>query len=128
VNTYLNFRGSCSGAFGYYEQHLGARTIMMMKYGQAPDQNPFGPEWMDNVMHATISIGDSELMGTDIPHAEPMRSAYLTLTMNSDREVERVFSALADGGQVFTPVQETFFESAIAGSVWYQLDDSSPTS
>jgi PhnB protein len=101
---------------------------MMMKYGQAPDQNPFGPEWMDNVMHATISIGDSELMGTDIPHAEPMRSAYLTLTMNSDREVERVFSALADGGQVFTPVQETFFESAIAGSVWYQLDDSSPTS
>jgi PhnB protein len=62
-------------------------------------------------MHATISIGDSELMGTDIPYAEPMRSAYLTLNMDSDSEVERVFSALADGGQVFTPMQETFFAS-----------------
>jgi len=111
MNTYANFRGTCSQAFGYYEQHLGAKIGMMMKYGQAPDQSPFGPEWKDKVMHATISIGDSELMGTDIPYAEPMRSAYLTLNMDSDSEVEPVFSALADGGQVFTPMQETFFAS-----------------
>jgi PhnB protein len=112
VNTYVNFRGTCSEAFGYYEQQLGARIGMMMKHVQAPDQSPFGPEWKDKVMHATISIGDSELMGTDIPHAEPMRSPYLMLTMDSDSEVERVFSALADGGQVFTPIQETFFASS----------------
>jgi PhnB protein len=45
MNTYANFRGTCSEAFGYYEQHLGAKIGMMMKYGQAPDQSPFGPEW-----------------------------------------------------------------------------------
>jgi len=50
-------------------------------------------------------------MAADIPHAEPMRSAYLTLTMDSDTEAERAFSALADGGQILMPLEETFFAS-----------------
>jgi PhnB protein len=50
-------------------------------------------------------------MAADIPNAEPMRSAYLTLRMDSDTEAERVFSALCDGGRVFMPLQETFFAS-----------------
>ena len=50
-------------------------------------------------------------MGADIPNAEPMRSAYLTLGMESDNEAERVFAALSDGGQVFMPMEETFFAS-----------------
>ena len=48
-------------------------------------------------------------MGADIPNAEPMRSAYLSLGVDSDAEAERIFSALSDGGQVFMPMQETFF-------------------
>jgi PhnB protein len=31
--------------------------------------------------------------------------------MDGDNEAERVFSALADGGQVLMPMQETFFAS-----------------
>jgi uncharacterized glyoxalase superfamily protein PhnB len=50
--------------------------------------------------------------GADIPHAEPTRSAYLTLNLDGDSEAERVFSAPANGGQVFTPMQETFFASS----------------
>ena len=38
-----------------------------------------------------------------------MRSAYLTLNVESDAEAERIFAALTDGGQVFMPMQETFF-------------------
>ncbi len=40
-----------------------------------------------------------------------MRSAYLTLNTDSDNEADRVFAALSDGGQVFMPIQETFFAS-----------------
>jgi PhnB protein len=40
-----------------------------------------------------------------------MRSAYLTLHVDSDIEAERVFSALSDGGQVLMPMEETFFAS-----------------
>jgi len=60
-------------------------------------------------LHARIVIGDDELMAADIPGAEAMRSAYLTLRMDSDIEAERVFSALCDGGRVLMPMEETFF-------------------
>jgi PhnB protein len=66
------------------------------------------------VLHARISIGDTELMGADIPNAQPMRSAYLSLSVQSDAEAERIFSALSDGGEVFMPMQETFFATRFA--------------
>jgi PhnB protein len=111
MNTYVNFAGSCAEAFRYYEKHLGAKIVMIMTHGQAPDQSRVSPEWKDAVLHARISIGDTDLLGADIPKAEPMRSAYLTLGMESDSEAERVFAALSDGGQVFMAMQETFFAS-----------------
>jgi PhnB protein len=111
MNTYVNFHGTCSEAFRYYEKHLGAKIGMIMTHAQSPDQSRVNPEWKDLVLHARISIGDTELMAADIPNAEPMRSAYLTLKMDSDMEAERVFSALSDGGQVLMPIQETFFAS-----------------
>lgn len=69
------------------------------------------PSWKDAVLHAQISIGDTELMGADIPNAEPMRSAYLSLSVDSDAEAERIFAALSDGGRVLMPLEETFFAS-----------------
>jgi PhnB protein len=84
---------------------------MMMTHGQAPDQSRIKPEWKDAVLHARISIGGVDLMAADIPNAEPMRSAYLTLSMDSDAEAERVFSALSDGGKILMPMEETFFAS-----------------
>ena len=109
MNTYVNFAGKCADAFHFYEQHLGGKIGMMMTHGQAPEQSRVNPEWKDAVLHARISIGGTELMGADIPSAEPMRSAYLSLGVESDAEAERVFSALSDGGEVFMPMQETFF-------------------
>jgi PhnB protein len=111
MNTYVNFAGTCSEAFRYYEKHLGATIGMMMTHGQAPDQSRINPEWKDAVLHARISIGGTDLMAADIPNAQPMRSAYLTLSMDSDTEAERVFYALSDGGQVLMPIEETFFAS-----------------
>jgi PhnB protein len=114
LNTYVNFAGKCAEAFRFYEQHLGGRIVMMMTHGEAPDQTHIKPEWKDAVLHARISIGDTELMGADIPHAQPMRSAYLSLGVQSDGEAERIFSTLSEGGEVFMPIQETFFATRFA--------------
>jgi PhnB protein len=111
MNTYVNFSGQCAEAFRYYEKHLGAKVGMMMTHAQSPEQSRANPDWKDKVLHARISIGDTELLAANIPNAEPMRSAYLTLTVDSDSEAERTFSALCDGGRVFMPIQETFFAS-----------------
>jgi PhnB protein len=111
MNTYVNFRGTCAEAFRYYEAHLGGKVGMLMTHGQSPDQSAVDPGWRDAVLHARITIGDTELWAADIPNAEPMRSAYITLRMNSDKEAERVFSALSDGGRVLMPMREKFFAS-----------------
>jgi PhnB protein len=111
LNAYVNFSGSCADALRYYEKHLGAKVGMMMTHAQSPEQSRVPASWKDAVLHASVTIGGSELMAADIPNAEPMRSAYLTLKMDSDAEAERVFSALSDGGKVFMPMQETFFAS-----------------
>jgi PhnB protein len=111
LNTYVNFGGNCADAMRYYEKHLGAKVSMMMSHAQSPEPSRVPVEWKDSVLHARVFIGDNELMAADIPNAEPMRSAYLTLRMDSDPEAERAFSALSDGGRVLTPIQETFFAS-----------------
>jgi PhnB protein len=111
MNTYVNFRGNCVEAIRFYEAHLGAKPGMMMTNAQSPEASRIGPDWKDAVLHAQLTIGGAELMAADIPNAEPMRSAYLTLNMDSDNEAERVFIALSQGGRTLMPIQETFFAS-----------------
>jgi len=129
LNTYVNFGGNCAEAFRYYEKHLGAKPGMMMTHAQSPDQSNMDPKWKDAVLHATITIGGTELMAADIPNAEPMRSSYLSLRVESDAEAERVFSALSDGGKVLMPIQETFFATRFGqlrdrfGMNWMILHD-----
>ena len=64
LNTYVNFAGKCMEAFRFYEKHLGGKIGMMMTRGELPDQSRVKPEFKDAVVHARISIGDTELMGS----------------------------------------------------------------
>ncbi len=114
LNTYVNFAGRCAEAFRFYEKHLGGKVGMVMTRGELPDQTQVKPESKDAVVHARISIGETELIGSDVDGAQPMRSAYLSLSVQSDSEAERIFLALSDGGEVFMPMQETFFASRFA--------------
>jgi PhnB protein len=74
--------------------------------------NPHPAEVQHFMLHGRIAIGDTVLMASDVPPPmkwEPMRSAYLTLSVTSDEEAERIHAALADGGEVFMPMEETFY-------------------
>jgi len=113
LHTYLNYGGNCEQAFRFYEQHLGGKITMMMKHGENPTPGQVPPEWGNAVLHARMQLGGTELLGADIPpdRFQPIRSAYLSLAVESDSEAERVHDLLADGGQIFMPMQETFFAS-----------------
>ena len=56
-----------------------------------------------------MTVGETELLGADIPDAQPMRSADLTLIVGSIEEAERTYATLSDGGEIFMPMAETFF-------------------
>ena len=38
-----------------------------------------------------------------------MRSVYLSLSVGSTDEAERIHKLLSEGGEIFMPMQETFF-------------------
>jgi PhnB protein len=130
LHTYLNYGGNCEQAFKFYEKHLGGKITMLMRHGEQPGgaQN-VGAEWANKVLHARMDLGGTELLGADIPadRFAPIRSAYLSLTLDGDPEADRVFALLSDGGQVFMPMQETFFASRFAmlrdkfGTSWMLL-------
>ena len=129
LDIYLNYPGNCEQAFRFYEQHLGGRITMMMRHGQQPNQANVPADWTQAILHARIEIGQTVLMGADIPSAEPMRSAYLALSVDSDEEAERLYALLSDGGQIFLKMEETFFASRFAmlrdrfGTSWMLLHE-----
>jgi PhnB protein len=97
LDIYLNYRGNCEQAFRFYEQHLGGRITTMMSLGEQPARADVPEDWKKAILHARIEIGNTVLMGADIPGAEPMRSAYLTLSVGSDEEAERLYELLSEG-------------------------------
>ena len=111
LDIYLNFPGRCEEAFRFYEQHLGGRITSMMRHGDAPQPSGIAPDW---ILHARIEIGGTVVMGADVPGAEPMRSAYLTVTVDADAEAERLYALLGDGGEIFMKMEQTFFASRFA--------------
>ena len=127
LDVYINFKGNCEEAFRFYEQHLGGRIAMMMKHREQP--NPQLPaEWADKILHAQLELGaGAVLLGADIPNAEPMRSAYASLTLDTVEEAERVYAVLAEGGQIFMKMAATFFSPRFAmlrdrfGTSWMLL-------
>jgi PhnB protein len=126
LDIYINYAGNCEQAFQYYERQLGGKITGLTRHGGQP--NPNIPEdWNEKVLHARMELGDTIIMGADIPNAEPMRSAYLTLSLDSVEEAERVYAVLADGGKIFMKMEETPFALRFAmlrdkfGTSWMLL-------
>src|SRR5712664_2451843 len=106
--TQLNFGGNCAEAFRFYETHLGGRITMMMTQSQAPG----APSGVGNgIIHARMDIGDTVLIANDVPPStfQKIRSVYLYLSVDSTEEAERVHKALAEGGEIYMPLEETFY-------------------
>lgn len=133
IYTYLNYGGNCRQAFQFYEEHLGGRITMLTTHGEMPAPGNVPAERRNDVLHARIEIGETVLLGADVPpeRFQPMRSAYLSLLLDSDEEAERLYALLADGGQIFMPMEETFFAHRFAmlrdrfGTSWMLLHERS---
>jgi len=132
LDIYVNYRVNCEQAFRFYEQHLGGRITGMVRHAEQP--NPSIPaDWQEKVLHARIEIGATMLMGADIPQAEPMRSAYLTLSLDREEDAERVYALFADGGEIFMKMEKTAFANRFAmlrdrfGTSWMLLHQAEPT-
>jgi PhnB protein len=111
LTTYLNYGGNCEEAFRFYEKHLGGKITRLITWAQQPDTSNVPSGWEKAILHARIELGGTELAAADVPgdRFQPMRSAYLTLSVDSIEEAERIHALLSEGGQIFMPMEETFF-------------------
>jgi PhnB protein len=114
VQPYLFFDGRCEEAVEFYQGALGAKVEMLMRFKDAPEAPPPGmvPRGSEHkVMHACLRIGEAAVMASDGRcQGQPSFSGFsLSLTAPDAAEADRLFAALAEGGQVQMPLGKTFF-------------------
>ncbi len=116
INPYLTFDGRCEEAFKFYEQCLGGKITMMMNHRGTPAEQHSPPEWLDKIMHARMTVGDSQLMGSDAPpgHFKQPQGISVSIQFKDVAEGERVYKALSEKGTVQMAFQKTFWSPGFA--------------
>lgn len=116
IQPYLFFEGRCEEAIEFYRGALGAKVEMMMRYKDGPQPPPPGmlpPGSESKVMHASFQIGDATVLASDGRcSGKPQFEGFsLSLTVADEAQADRLFNALAEGGEVRAPLTKTFFSS-----------------
>jgi PhnB protein len=113
VQPYLNFNGRCDDAIAFYSAALGAEVTTLMRFKDCPESPMASPDSAEKVMHMELRIGDTVVLGSDAEcTGQPtFQGISLALTLATDGEAERAFTALAHGGEVQMPLTRTFFSS-----------------
>ena len=114
IQPYLFFEGRAEEAAEFYKSKLGAQVEMLMRNKDAPDKPPPGmlpPNSENKVMHMALKIGSSTILGSDgnCSGKPNFQGVSLSLTVRDEAEANKVFAALAEGGQVHMPLTRTFF-------------------
>lgn len=113
LTPYLFFAGNCEEAIEFYKEALGADVKMMMRFCDSPEPPPPGviPEdWDDKVMHVEFEVYGNLLMASDgCSEMGKMQGFGISLSFETEEEVDRAFNALSDGAKITMPLDKTFW-------------------
>ena len=113
IEPYLQFNGNCAQALEYYRQHLHGTDLCLMPFRGSPGQEQVKEDWYDKIMHGSVQLGPTTLMGSDggctEDGAKGMSGSSVCLTLDTPEEAERAFDALARDGNIQMPLEETFW-------------------
>jgi PhnB protein len=111
LSPYLSFNGQCEAAFKFYEQCLNGKIVTMLTHAGTPMENQVPAEWRDKILHASLAVGTTVLMGADAPpeHFQETKGCSVLIGIEDPVEAERIFHALAENGTVRMPMQKTFW-------------------
>lgn len=117
LHAYLNFDGRTEEALTFYADVLGGTLGEVHRFGSMPEDAgfPLTPEQKERVMHVGLELPDGQmLMGSDVlagfgpPRVEGTNFS-LSVHPASRADADRIFGALADGGQVTMPLEDQFW-------------------
>src|SRR6516162_2339975 len=114
VQPHLCFEGRCDEALEFYRKALGAEVQFLLRFNEMPGGCPPGsiaPGTENKVMHACVRIGDSTIMASDgrCTGKGGFQGIQLAIQTPDIARVERMFSALSEGGKVQMPLAKTFW-------------------
>lgn len=116
TNTYLNFNGHCEEAFNFYKSVFGGEFTYIGRFGEMPPSEEFSVSEADKdkVMHVSLPIGSSVLMGSD--NGEHYEASFVkgnnfsvSINAESREEADKLFNGLSVGGQATMPMSDTFW-------------------
>ena len=116
LDTYLNFNGNCREVFEFYRVVFGGAFTVMQTFRDGPSDMGVVEEELDQIMHVSLPVGTSVLMGSDIPSqfAQPPvigNNILISISLDSKQEADRIFAELSEGGSVSLPMQDMFWGS-----------------
>jgi PhnB protein len=116
---YVMFYGDCAEAFAFYAGVLDAKIVRELRFSQAPAGTPMPPNFdPDKIMHACLEKDGFRLMGGDMNQPRPEGAAppvyWVSISVATVAEAQRVTAELSEGGQIFMPRGETFFSRQFA--------------
>lgn len=114
VHPYLTFNGNCEEAFNFYKSVFGGDFPYAGKFKDMPSEFPIADSEKDKIMHISLPIGDTVLMGSDWAEGcgpAPVFGNNFAVSINTESEEEatRIFNALSNGGRVTMPLEKTFW-------------------
>ncbi|AWI26135.1 VOC family protein [Flavobacterium pallidum] len=117
INPYLTFNGTCEAAFNFYKSVFGGEFPYIGKFKDMPpseDGKNCGPEQGELIMHVSLMIGDTVLMGSDAPgdYGDQLivgNNFSVSINTDSREEADRIFNGLSAGGTVTMPMENTFW-------------------
>ena len=112
-NPYLNFNGNCAEAMAFYAEVFGGEVTFIQTFGESSMAEDMPPAMHELVMHASLRIGDRIVMASDDPSGkyELPRGIHVQTGFPDFTEAQRIFNALAVGGEVTMPFEKTFWTS-----------------
>jgi PhnB protein len=108
---HLAFNGQCEAAFRFYEQCLEGKIAVMLTWADSPMASDAPPGFGDKILHATLTVGDNVLAGSDSLPGQYQQPQGFQILVNIGDPIdgERIFNALAERGKVLMPFQKTFW-------------------
>ncbi len=119
LDPYLHFNGNCREAFDFYRSVFGGEFAIFQTMRDGPADMPIPESEKELVMHVSMPIGSSMLMGSDVPSAfgpprEIGNNVSISHAPGSREELDRLFARLSDGGSVDMEPQDMFWGSYFA--------------
>lgn len=119
INTYLTFKGNCEEAFNYYKATFKSDFSFIGRFKDMPQDDPncqVVDEELERIMHISLPIGDTVLMGSDAggdwaKGVNVGNNFSVSINTDSKEEADRLFNTLSKNGKVLMPMDNTFWGS-----------------